>query len=224
MINPKTRTHPKPKTRTNPKPNTRKNPNPKTRGDQQKKRLSTMEARGKAHNSLLKIVEQAKYARDQRHRAQNTLAGNASIFKMINDEEQEEKRQRQRDESNHPFISFNELKGIHSPPYTERGVEIKKMIENHEKHLKNRSNRHDHFKKIREAVTRRKIKPDGTEYAHPYEKHKRRRSKRAMPPSTILTRSMRRSQEIPTVSPIIESVPKKKNMPKPKVRKPPAEL
>ena len=142
---------------------------------------------------------------------------------MINDEEHEEKRQRQKDESNHPFTSFNGLKGIRSPPYTERGAEIQKMIENHEKtrekNIKNRSNRHNHFKKIREAVTRRKIKPDGTLYAHPYEKHKRRRSKRVMPPPTILTRSMRRSQEIP----VIESVPKKK-MPKPRVRKPPPEV
>jgi hypothetical protein len=221
--------NPRPRTRTNPKPKTRKNPKPKTRVDQQEKRLSTMASRGKAHNSLLKIAEQAKYSTDKRRRTQNTLAGNASIFKMINDEEQEEKRQRQRqDESNNPFTSFNGLKGIRSPPYTERGAEIQKMIENHEKtrekNIKNRSNRHNHFKKIREAVTRRKIKPDGTVYAHPYEKHKRRRSKKVMPPPTILTRSMRRSQEIPVISPVIESVPKKKNIPKQKVRKPPPEV
>jgi hypothetical protein len=213
------RTNPKPKTRTrtNPKPKTRNNPKPKTRGDHQEKRMSTMASRGRAHNSLLKIVEQAKYATDQRRMAQNTLAGNASIFKMINDEEQEEKRQRHRDESNNPFTSFNGLKGIQSPPYTERGIEIAKMIEKHEKHLKNRSNRHDHFKKIREAVTHRKVKPDGKVYVHPYEKHSRKRGKRmVMPPSEIVTRSMRRSQEIPLIEDPVQT--KKRHMPRPKAR------
>jgi hypothetical protein len=94
-----------------------------------KKRIQGMH-RNISHNALKNIVSKAKALTQKRNKTQNNLASNAYIFKMINDEEQKEKRQIQQDEQNNPFIiSFNKLKGVYSPPYSpERYQRIKKKI------------------------------------------------------------------------------------------------
>ena len=95
----------------------------------EKKKIQGM-YRNISHNALKNIVSKAKALTQKRNKTQNNLASNASIFKMINDEVQKEKRQIQQDEQNNPFIiSFNKLKGVYSPPYShERYQRIKKKI------------------------------------------------------------------------------------------------
>ena len=95
----------------------------------EKKKIQGM-YRNISHNALKNIVSKAKALTQKRNKTQNNLASNASIFKMINDEDQKEKRQIQQDEQNNPFIiSFNKLKGVYSPPYShERYQRIKKKI------------------------------------------------------------------------------------------------
>ena len=186
----------------------RTRPKPKTRKEQEKKRNSTLGPRARAHNNLLGMVSKARNATEKRRAAKNNLGLTADIHKMIMNDEKLERDKQLKNELNNPFINtFNGLKGINSPPYTERGIEISNMIAKREKYLKNMSNRHKNLKKIRQSVVERKIKPGNKEYKHPYEKHTRRRYK--APASSIETRSMRRSQEIlmvPVKEPVKEPV------------------
>ena len=159
------------------------------------KQLNLRNTKKKAHSDLLSIAKKARNATEKRRVAQADLGETAQIYRMIyNDDE------KGLNKANHPFInSFNKLKGIHSPPYTERSKQIQNMINRREKHLKNMSNRHEQMKKIREAFIERKTGVDtrNKEFKHPYEKHTRRRpKKRGHVSSSIQTRSMRRSQEM----------------------------
>ena len=82
------------------------------------------------------------------------------------------------------FINtFNSLKGIY---YPER---IKRIIRKTNK-------KQTQIKKLRQTVLERKN--ESKEYSHPYEKHTRKsRRKYVAPPTTRVTRSMRKSQENP---------------------------
>ena len=106
-----------------------------------------------------------------------------------------------RAEENNPFINtFNALKGIYYPERT------RKLI-------RRTNQKESKIKKLRESVLERKKEPK--EYSHPYEKKIRKsRKKYVAPPSAIITRSMRRSQEIPFIKETI------KDRPKPSKKKP----
>jgi hypothetical protein len=167
------------------------------------KQLHLRKTKKNAHRALLAIAQKARRVTEKRDAVQGTLAENGEIYKMIHNDD------KGLNKANHPFInSFDSLKGIHSPPYTERSQEIQNMINRREKHLKNRSNRHEKMKKIRQAFIERKTGVDTRDevFKHPYEnrnekKTRRRPKKRAPVTSSIQTRSMRRSQEMLTSIP-----------------------
>jgi hypothetical protein len=171
-----------------------KPPRPLTRKEQ-----NLRKTKKKAHSDLLGIVQKAKNAMEKRRAVQSSLAENGEMYKMIHEDD------KGLNKANHPFInSFNGLKGIHSPPYTERSQQIQNMINRRDKDLKNRSDRHEQLKKIRQAFIERKTGVDtrDKEFKHPYEKHTRKRPKKRGPVlSSIQTRSMRRSQELLTSIP-----------------------
>jgi len=94
------------------------------------------------------------------------------------------KSRTRRDEENNPFINtFNALKGIYYPSRTKRLI-------------RKTNHKESQIKSIRERVLERMKEPK--EFSHPYEKKFRKsRKKYVAPISTILTRSMKRSQEFP---------------------------
>ena len=84
-----------------------------------------------------------------------------------------------RAELNNPFINtFNALKGIYYPS------RMKRLI-------RRTNQKESQIKSLRQKVLERKKE------AQPVKQTKKSRKKYVAPPSTILTRSMRRSQEIP---------------------------
>jgi hypothetical protein len=158
-------------------------PKPVTRKEQHQRKTR------KAVSDLLGIAQKAKNVTEKRRAAQSELAVDGEIYKMIMEDD------KGLNKANHPFInSFNGLKGINSPPYTERSQQIQNMINTREKHLKNRSNIHKNLKKIRQSFVERKTSVDtrDKEFKHPYEKHTRRPKKRPTVKSSIQTRSMKR--------------------------------
>jgi len=158
-------------------------PKPVTRKEQHQRKTR------KAVSDLLGIAQKARGVTEKRHAVQRNLAENGEIYKMIHNDD------KGLNKANHPFInSFNGLKGIRTPPYTERSQQIQNMINRREKHLKIRSNRHEQLKKIRQAFIERKTSVDtrNKEFKHPYEKHTRRPKKRPTVKSSIQTRSMKK--------------------------------
>ena len=128
------------------------------------KQLHLRKTKKNAHRALLAIAQKARRVTEKRDAVQGTLAENGEIYKMIHNDD------KGLNKANHPFInSFDSLKGIHSPPYTERTQQIQNMINRREKHLKNRSNRHEQLKKIRQAFIERKTSVDtrNKEFKHP---------------------------------------------------------
>jgi hypothetical protein len=196
-------------------------PKPVTRKEQHQRKTR------RAVSDLLGIAQKARKVTGKRHEVQGTLAYNGELYKMIHNDD------KGLNKANHPFInSFNGLKGIRSPPYTERSQQIQNMINKREKHLKIRSNRHEQLKKIRQAFIERKTSVDtrNKEFKHPYEKHTRRPKKRPTVKSSIQTRSMkkhsnkqdeflalfRKPEETQPQPPVLKTMTK----PKPQVRKP----
>jgi hypothetical protein len=87
-----------------------------------------------------------------------------------------------RDELN-PFINtFNALKGIYYPST------MKSLIEK-------TNQKESQIKSLRQKVLERKN--ESQKYSQPVKHTRKSRKKYVAPPSTIITRSMRRSQEIP---------------------------
>jgi hypothetical protein len=70
------------------------------------------------------------------------------------------------------------------------------------------------IKKLKKEVLKRMSEKTNKQFSHPYEKHSRKKYK--APPSSIETRSMRRSQEMSLKIPISEQ----KDLPQPKKRRP----
>jgi hypothetical protein len=88
-----------------------------------------------------------------------------------------------RDELNNPFINtFNALKGIYYPS------RMKRLI-------KRTNKKESQIKSLRQKVLERKNESE--KYSQPVKHTRKSRKKYVAPPSTIITRSMRRSQENP---------------------------
>jgi len=88
-----------------------------------------------------------------------------------------------RDELNNPFINtLNTLKGIYYPS------RMKRLIEKTNK-------KESQIKSLRQKVLERKN--ESQKYSQPVKHTRKSRKKHVAPPSTMLTRSMRRSQENP---------------------------
>jgi len=136
--------------------------------------MTHLAAQNNAQTDLLDIVGRARIARDKERSRRRKIPSPRPFTRNRMQKKRQLSAHKDLNNSNHPFInSFNGLKGVYSPPYTERSQQIQNMINRRDKDLKNRSDRHEHLKQIRRSFINRKTGENtrDKEFKHPYEKY-----------------------------------------------------